>query len=129
MTGLDIGNFRINNATVDIYIDNTTATNLRQLDNRRIFRADEAYPVKSSGGGGIDVVWRNTILIAETGTSGLTPTESAQLAVIDDVLNLVAADEIHSASTIEKRLRGTATVLLTKNHSGTPLSTFQAVDP
>ena len=129
MTGLDIGNFRINNATVDIYIDNTTATNLRQLDNRRIFRADEAYPVKSSGGGGIDVVWRNTILIAETGTSGLTPTESAQLAVIDDVLNLVAADEIHSASTIEKRLSGTAIVLLTKNHSGTPLSTFQAVDP
>ncbi len=82
MTALDIGNFRINNATVDIYIDNTTATNLRQLDNRRIFRNDGAYPVKSSGGGGIDVVWRNTILLAETGVSGLTAEESAQLAVI-----------------------------------------------
>jgi hypothetical protein len=62
ITAIDVGNFRINDAVVDLYIDNTTATNLRQLDNRRIFRADQAYPVKSSGGGGIDVVWRNTVL-------------------------------------------------------------------
>jgi hypothetical protein len=82
ITALDIANFRINNDVVNIYLDNTTATNLRQLDNRRIFRKDEAYPVKSSGGGGIDVVWRNTILIAETGVSGLTPSESAQLGLI-----------------------------------------------
>ena len=80
MTAIDQANFRINNANVDIYIDNTTATNLRQLDNRRIYRADGAYPVKSSGGGGIDVVWRNTILLAETGVSGLTPTEAAELS-------------------------------------------------
>ena len=83
ITAVDQANFRINNATVDIYIDNATATNLRQLDNRRIFRADEAYPVKSSGGGGIDVVWRNTVLIAETGTSGLTAGEAATLAKLD----------------------------------------------
>jgi len=86
MTALDQANFRINNATVDIYIDNTTATNLRQLDNRRIFRNDGAYPVKSSGGGGIDVVWRNTILLAETGVSGLTASESAQLAKVDSLV-------------------------------------------
>jgi hypothetical protein len=93
ITALDIGNFRINNATVDIYIDNATATNLRQLDNRRIYRNDGAYPVKSSGGGGIDVVWRSTILLAETGVSGLTPTEAAQLAAIDTIETL--ADELH----------------------------------
>lgn len=79
ITAIDVGNFRINNSIVNIFIDNTTATNLRQLDNRRIFRADNNYPVKSSGGGGIDVVWKNTILIAETGTSGLTPEESTKL--------------------------------------------------
>jgi hypothetical protein len=83
ITALDVANFRINNSVVNVFIDNTTSTNLRQLDNRRIFRADNAYPVKSSGGGGIDVVWRNTILIAEVGTSGLTPEESTKL---DDIL-------------------------------------------
>jgi xanthosine utilization system XapX-like protein len=85
ITAIDVGNFRINDVVVDLYIDNTTATNLRQLDNRRIFRADEAYPVKSSGGGGIDIVWRNTVLIAETGVSGLTPSESAQLSEISNI--------------------------------------------
>jgi hypothetical protein len=45
------------------------------------------------------------------------------------VKNLVEADEIHTPTTVEKRLKGTATVLLTKNHSGTPLATFEAVEP
>jgi hypothetical protein len=106
MTGLDIGNFRINNATVDIYIDNATATNLRQIDNRRIFRADEAYPVKSSGGGGIDVVWRNTILIAETGTSGLTPEESAKLMSLNT--NAVNVESINAAEVIGDGTTGNA---------------------
>jgi len=127
ITAIDQANFRINNSVVDIHIDNATATNLRQLDNRRIFRADGAYPVKSSGGGGIDVVWRNTILIAETGVSGLTSQESADLARINSVLNLVEADEYHTGTTVQKRLRGTGTVLLTKNWTGTPLNNFQAI--
>ena len=65
ITAVDLANFKIENAIVNLYIDNITATNIKQLDNRRIYRADEAYPVKSSGGGGMDVVWRNTILVAE----------------------------------------------------------------
>ena len=93
LTALDIGNFRINNAVVDIYIDNTTATNLRQLDNRRIFRADEAYPVKSSGGGGIDVVWRNTILIAATGSAVLP---SDIIAIGAEVATRSQAGELHA---------------------------------
>ncbi len=47
----------------------------------------------------------------------------------EEVLNLVEADEIHTATQIEKRLRGTGTPLLTKNWTGTPLNDFQAIDP
>jgi hypothetical protein len=84
ITALDQANFRINTSTLSLFLDNTTSTNLVQLDNRRLFRADGVYPVLASttGGGGIDVVWRNTILIAETSTSGLTPEESAKLTSI-----------------------------------------------
>jgi hypothetical protein len=93
ITAIDVGNFRINDAVVDLYIDNTTATNLRQLDNRRIFRADQAYPVKSSGGGGIDIVWRNTVLIAVTG-SGVTPQDKTD--IIDGVFIAAQATPIHA---------------------------------
>ena len=64
ITAVDAANFRIENSLVDLYIDNATATNIRQLDNVRIYRADLAYPVKSSGGGGIDVNWRDQVYLA-----------------------------------------------------------------
>lgn len=66
-TAIDQANFRINNTIVNLFFDNTTATNIYQLDNRRIFRSDGARPVKdpTTGGGGIDLVWKNTILIAD----------------------------------------------------------------
>ena len=85
ITAIDQANFRINNSQINLFLDNTTVTNIRQTDNRRFFRSDGVYPVKepTSGGGGIDVVWRNTILIAETGVSGLTPSESALLNELD----------------------------------------------
>jgi hypothetical protein len=82
---VDVGNFLIDVSIVDMFIDNGTAINLRQLDNRRIYRSDGEYPVTSSGGGGIDVVWRNTILVAEVGTSGLTLEESSTLAKINEL--------------------------------------------
>jgi hypothetical protein len=57
-------------------------------------------------------------------------------AAISDVLadtaaieELVNADEVHTTSTIQKLRAGTATVLLTKNHSGRALVDFQAVEP
>lgn len=92
VTALDTANIRINVASANAYIDNTTATNIKQLDNIRIFRSDGAYPVKSSGGGGIDIVWRDKVYIAETGVSGLTPAESAQLnliATVDSNLEII----------------------------------------
>ena len=98
ITALDVGNFRINDAVVDIYIDNTTATNLQQIDNRRIFRVDQAYPVKSSGGGGIDVVWRNTILTVAVG-SGVTPQDKTD--IISGVWNATLASYQSAGSTGE----------------------------
>lgn len=81
ITALDEANIRINTGVLSLYLDNSTNTNIRQLDNRRFFRSDGAYPVldPTSGGGGIDVVWRNQILIAETAVSGLTTAESLLL--------------------------------------------------
>jgi hypothetical protein len=67
-----------------LYLDNTTATNIKQLDNIRLYRSDGAYPVHSSGGGGIDVVWRDKVFVVETGTSGLTPSESAAITAIQN---------------------------------------------
>jgi hypothetical protein len=123
LEAIDVGNFRINNSVVDIYIDNHTATNLRQLDNRRIFRADEAYPVKSSGGGGIDVVWRNTILIAETGVSGLTAGESAQLMALgtpSDNAAAVGAHEIVSGWSNDRVMRKLAALAVSKTSGNNP---------
>lgn len=81
-------------------IDNLTTTSLVQLDNIRVSRPDGLYPVKqpTTGGGGVDVVWRNTILIVETGVSGLTPSESVKLNEISvvkqktDLLNFTGTD-------------------------------------
>jgi len=56
-------------------------------------------------------------------------TASPQQADIDAIRGLLEADEVHTPTTIQKRQRGTPTVLLTKNVTGTPLSNFQAVQP
>lgn len=82
VTAEDEANLRINTDVVNLYFDNLTAANLKQLDNRRIYRQDGQYPVKNptTGGGGIDIVWRNQILIATTGDGALTPLEKQQLA-------------------------------------------------
>lgn len=105
ITALDVGNFRINNSIIDMYLDNETAINIIQLDNRRIFREDEAYPVNSptTGGGGIDVVWRNTILIAAVG-SAVLPSDIVAIAdaVWDEALagHIVAGSASGSLSAI-----------------------------
>jgi hypothetical protein len=68
ITGIDVANFRINASVVSIYLDNTTTTSVYQLDNRRIFRTDGIYPVRTptSGGGGIDVNWRDQVLLVQS---------------------------------------------------------------
>jgi hypothetical protein len=93
VTAEDAANFRINTAIVDIKFDKTTSANIYQNDNARIYRDDSAYPVKNptTGGGAIDIVWKNQIFIAETTTSGLTAQESADLAIIKTRTGLIPA--------------------------------------
>jgi len=66
LTAEDAANFKINNSVVDIFLDNATTVEVFSTDNSRLYRADGARPVKgpTSGGGGIDVEWREKVLIA-----------------------------------------------------------------
>ena len=66
ITAEDSANFRINTSVLNLYWDNDTTSNVYQTDNRRVYRDDLAYPVKdpTTGGGGIDVVWRSQVLLA-----------------------------------------------------------------
>ncbi len=73
ITAIDEANFRINTAIVNLFLDNTTNASYKQTDNRRFFRdTGTGYPVRNptTSGYGLDVVWRNTILIAQTQAGG-----------------------------------------------------------
>jgi hypothetical protein len=94
ITAIDQSNFRINTSVVNLYLDNNTNASFKQTDNRRLFRdTGDGYPIKDppTSGYGLDAVWRNTILIAETETSGLTSAESAKL---DDIANVKAKTDL-----------------------------------
>jgi hypothetical protein len=62
----DEANIKVNTSLVSIYLDNTTPTNVSQIDNRRFYRDDNVRPVKSptTGGGGIDIEWRSSVFVA-----------------------------------------------------------------
>lgn len=85
VTAVDSGNYKINNSIVNIFFDNLTSVNLRQTDSARIFRADNAYPVKNngvtSGGGGVHINWQNVVYTIETG-SGMTAAQEAKIDAI-----------------------------------------------
>lgn len=99
-TAEDAANLRINNSVVNMYQDNTTTSNVYQTDNIRIYRADGAYPVKNptSGGGGIDVVWRDKVYIAVTG-SGVTSQDKT------DIKNLVFDEVVEGSETFKQQVR------------------------
>lgn len=83
----DIANFKIDANTVDLMFDTDVNSNVYQNNDARIYRSDDIYPVKAptTGGGAIDLVWRQRVFVAEVGTSGLTASESATLAKIDGI--------------------------------------------
>jgi len=93
ITPIDAANLRLNNASVDVNLDNQTASNVFQNDNIRIFRADGAYPVvnPTSGGGGIDVNWRNVVFTITSG-SGLSAAQDLALTSIKTVTDGVTSD-------------------------------------
>lgn len=89
VTALDQANIRAN---ANLYLDNATSTNIRQTDNVRLFRSDEAYPVRepTSGGGGIDVVWRDKVFVAIVNTTG-TPVITGDIADVPTAIENAAA--------------------------------------
>lgn len=96
VTAIDAGNYRNNTAQASIFFDETDGF-VKQTDSARWFRDDGARPAldPTTGGAGLEINWRNPVFIAETGVSGLTPTEAAQLAKVDTLVvtdGLVLAD-------------------------------------
>lgn len=120
---MEDGSFRNDTSILSSYIDTTETGDSVESTGRRIHRSDGARPIKSptTGGGTVDLSWRDPVTVVATGGSGLTASESSQLSYIEAVKNLVEADEVHTATTVTKLTRGTSTALLTKNHTGTPL--------
>lgn len=100
ITALDVANIRINNATVNLFFDNLTNTSVFQTDNIRLYRNDEVYPVKqpTTGSGGIDVVWRDKIFIAVTG-SGVTVQDKI------DIKDLVFDEFVEGTETFRQQVR------------------------
>ncbi len=102
LTGVDEANFNIHNAVIDIKLDNTTTTNVAQLDNRRLYRDDLTRPVANptSGGGGIDVEWRSPVLLAN---SDIIEADLNSVKAKTDQLNFTGSDVQSTAS----NMRGT----------------------
>lgn len=80
-TLLDEGNMRNNTSVLTVRFDNLTTTNIKQIDNVRIFADDLSYPVKnpSTGGGAIDINWRVPVQTI-TVSGGISPTDAAAIA-------------------------------------------------
>ena len=69
-TLVDAANMMNNASIALVLLDNTSTTNIKQVDNVRIYCSDGTYPVKqpSTGGGAIDINWRNPVLVTGLGT-------------------------------------------------------------
>ena len=97
------GYFQIHNAVVNLYLDNTTTTNIYETQNLKVFRDDEAYPIKgggvTSGGGGINVRWKDPVYTKNIGGSALTAGESAKLLGLPTATAIV--DEWESQSQLD----------------------------
>lgn len=63
ITAIDNANFRINVSILSLRFDNQTSVEVWQTDNVRVFRSDNARPVRhpTTGGGGIDLNWRSQV--------------------------------------------------------------------
>ena len=89
MSFVDEANILIHNATVNIFMDNITATNVHQTDNRRLYRDDLTRPVvdPTTGAGGIDIEWRSPVTIADSAQihTDLTNIKANQVAINDGV--------------------------------------------
>jgi hypothetical protein len=107
LTAIDETNFENDNTVVSIKLDNTTTTEVYALDNRRFSRVDAARPVRNptSGGGGIDVEWRQKVFFINSAeitaikakTDSLTFSQSGQVDA--NVQKMNDADVIGTGTT------------------------------
>jgi hypothetical protein len=92
----DAGNYKIITAVLSLYFDNTTVASKRQTDAARIYRDDDAYPVKdpTTSGYGVDVNWKNVVYAYATG-SGITAQDKTDIAAAvasESVITGIALD-------------------------------------
>lgn len=99
ITAIDISNFRINIDVMPLVFDNETEVEYWQTDNVRIFRSDNARPVKNptTGGGGLDINWRSQVysVIISTADSVITGN-------ISDIPSAVQAGMTAQGYTLQK---------------------------
>ena len=84
VTGVDVATYKINASILSLKFDNTTTASKKQTDNARVYRDDDAYPVKepTTSGYGIDINWKNPVYVQNVGGSSLSAGESATLTTI-----------------------------------------------
>lgn len=91
VTALDVANFRINTAILDLYFDETAGF-VRQTDAVRWFRDDGLRPAldPTTGGAGIEINWQVPVSVVTAG-SGLNPTQDAHLMSLTNAAGILAA--------------------------------------
>ena len=83
LTVEDASNFKVNASVVDLKLDNVSGSPLVFTDAKRLYRDDgETIVASSSDSIQLDA---GKVFIAETGVSGLTASESSQLAEISTI--------------------------------------------
>jgi len=69
LKALDAANIENDVTRADLFLTNDTTSNLTQIDNIRLFKSNGIYPVRDYvGKGGLDIVWRDKIFIADLDT-------------------------------------------------------------
>jgi hypothetical protein len=84
------GSFQNANSILSSYVDTTETGDSVETTGRRIHRADGARPVRSptTGGGSIDLSWRDPVTVVTTGGSSLTPAQDAALTKASKALQV-----------------------------------------
>ena len=87
----DQANYKVVSSRINLKLDNSASTGVLFTGNLRLYRDDGAVPVVgSTSGGGSITLYADKVYVAETGTSGLTASESAKLDAITGIDQNVA---------------------------------------
>jgi len=119
---------------VNIHLDNTTSTDVWALDNRRFFRTDGTRPVENptTGGGGIDVEWREKVLFVNDADIAAIKAKTDNLPSdpADQSILSAAIAEIPAAPSASANATAVRSELATElARVDVPISTRNAVAP